>query len=101
MVIVGGTFEVEPSQRAQFIASRDDMTRTSRGEPGCLEYVFAADPIEPNRVVLFERWESQQALDIHLAALRAAPPQSSSDDIKPIKASIMIYDVSGERRLGR
>lgn len=100
MVIVGGTFEVEPSQRAQFIASRDDMMRTSRGEPGCLEYVFSADPIEANRVVLFERWESQEALDNHLAALRAAP-QSSDGDIKPIKSSIVIYDVSGERRLGR
>ena len=100
MVIVGGTFEVEPSQRAQFIASREDMTRASRGEPGCLEYVFCADPIEANRVVLFERWESQQALDTHLAALRAGP-RSAGDDIKPISSSIMIYEVSGERRLGR
>jgi quinol monooxygenase YgiN len=100
MVIVGGTFEVEPSQRGQFIASRDEMMRTSRGEPGCLEYVFCADPIEPSRVVLFERWESQEALDDHLAALRAGP-KSADDDIAPITSSIVIYDVSGERRLGR
>ena len=100
MVIVGGTFEVEPSHRAQFIASREDMMRTSRGEAGCLEYVFCADPIEPNRVVLFERWESQEALDTHLAALRAGP-RPSGDDIKPITSSVLIYDISGERRLVR
>ena len=100
MVIVGGTFEVEPSQRAQFIASRDGMMRTSRGEAGCLEYVYCADPIEPNRVVLFERWESQEALDDHLATLRAGQP-SSDGDITPITSSIVIYDVSGERPLAR
>ena len=45
--------------------------RTSRGEDGCLEYTFAADPLEADRVILFERWESQAALDAHLAALAA------------------------------
>ena len=38
-----------------------------RDEAGCLEYTFAADPLEADRVVLFERWASQDALDAHLA----------------------------------
>jgi quinol monooxygenase YgiN len=49
--------------------------------------------------VLYERWESQEALDAHLAAMRAAP-RSSVDDVVPIASSIVIYDVTGERRLG-
>ena len=99
MVIVGGTFEVEPGQREQFLASRLEMTRVSRGEAGCLEYTFAPDPIDPGRVVLFERWESQEALDAHLAALRAGPPSDGSE-IEPIWSSVIIYEVSGERELG-
>ncbi len=67
--------------------------RTSRGEDGCLEYTFAADPLEPNRVILFERWESQAALDAHLAATRR------DDDRQPRSASIMLYEVAGERSL--
>ena len=100
MVIVGGTFEVNPNERESFLANRLDMMRTSRKEPGCLEYTFAADPIDPSRVVLFERWESQQALDAHLSLLRTGPRPPDSD-VKPIASSILIYDVSGERRLGR
>jgi quinol monooxygenase YgiN len=98
MVIIGGRFEVDPSQRETFLAGRVDMMRASRAEPGCLEYTFAADPVEPNRVVLFERWESQEALDAHLAALRSAP-QPSTPGVTPTSMSITIYDVSGERPL--
>ncbi|MEO7371715.1 MAG: putative quinol monooxygenase [Ilumatobacteraceae bacterium] len=100
MVIVGGTFEFDPGQRQLFIDSRMEMMRTSRAEPGCLEYSFCPDPLDASRVVLYERWESQDALDAHILALRAAPP-SPDAEIKPITASVMIYDVSGERRIGR
>lgn len=99
MVIVGGTFAMEPGQRQQFLDSRLEMTRVSRGEPGCLEYTFAPDPIDPGRVVLFERWESREALDAHLVALRAGPMPDDSP-IGPIRSSVTIYDVSGEHQLG-
>jgi quinol monooxygenase YgiN len=99
MVVVGGTFELVPGDRDAFIASRHDMMRLSRAEVGCLEYTFAADPINPGRVVLYERWESQHALDDHLVRLRAEPRDSSAG-IAPISSEIVMYDVSGERRLG-
>lgn len=100
MVIVGGTFEVEPHQREEFLAGRHESMRTSRAEAGCLEYVMSADPIDPTRVVLFERWESQDALDAHLAGLRTDRPAPDTG-VAPTSASIMVYDIAGERRLGR
>ena len=93
MVIVGGRFEMDPEQREAFLAERHEMMRTSRGEDGCLEYTFAADPLEPGRVVLFELWESQTALDAHLAAIAA------TTTVTPRSASITRYDVAGERPL--
>jgi antibiotic biosynthesis monooxygenase len=45
--------------------------RTSRAEPGCLEYTLSADPTDPRRVMLFERWARQEDLDNHLAAASA------------------------------
>ncbi len=99
MVIVGGTFEVDPTERERFLAGRLELMSASRAEAGCLEYTFAADPIDARRVVLFERWESQEALDAHIAALRAGPPSSGSE-VATITSSIVIYDVTGERPLG-
>lgn len=99
MVIVGGAFEVDPQDREAFLDSRMEMIRASRAEAGCLEYTYAPDPIDPGRVVLFERWTSQDALDVHLAALRSGPrPAGAQVAVKA--SSIIIYDVSGERPLG-
>src|SRR6059058_3664155 len=50
MVIVGGTFELDPDQREQFLAGRAAMMRRSRAEHGCLEYSFCADPLDLARV---------------------------------------------------
>jgi quinol monooxygenase YgiN len=99
MVIVGGAFVVEPDQREEFLAGRHDAMRASRAEPGCLEYTLSADPIDPSRVVLFERWSSQEALDAHLAASRARPA-SEGTAVAPKAMSIVVYDVTGERPLG-
>lgn len=98
MIIVGGSFEVDPDQRDAFLAGRTAVMERSRAEAGCLEYVFAADPVDATRVVLFERWASQEDLDAHLAGLRAAGP-SSGEGVRPRSASIVLYDVAGERRL--
>lgn len=100
MIVVGGTFEVNPAEREAFIAERVSMIRRSRAEPGCEEYTFAADPVEPGRVVLFERWTDQAALDAHLGALRSDPP-SPAPAITATSTTITLYDVSGERPLVR
>ncbi len=96
MVIVGGVFEVDPAGRDEFVAARRDAMRASRAEQGCLEYTIAADPLEPGRVVLFERWESQDALDAHLAAQRQSSQPTSPP---PTSVSIVVYEVAGERKL--
>jgi quinol monooxygenase YgiN len=93
VVIVGGSFEIDPDQRDAFIAERHEMMHTSRSEDGCLEYTFAADPLESGRVILFERWESQAALDAHLAAITATP------SVTPRSVEVTVYDIAGERRL--
>ena len=41
MVIVGGWFEVDPSERDAFVAQRVEAMRRSRAEHGCIEYVIA------------------------------------------------------------
>jgi hypothetical protein len=70
--------------------------RASRAEQGNIEYCLAADPIEPGRVILFERWETQAALDAHLARLPSSPPVPGPS---PTRREITIYDVTRERPL--
>jgi chorismate-pyruvate lyase/quinol monooxygenase YgiN len=98
VVIVGGVFVVEPDEREEFLAGRHDGMHRSRAEAGCLEYVLSADPIEPSRVVLFERWADQGSLDAHIAALHDAPA-APPGGVTPKSVTLTVYDVSGERPL--
>ncbi len=60
--------------------------------------MIAADPVDPGRAVLFERWASQADLDAHLAGLASTPP-ADGPRVAPSAVSIVVYDVSGERTL--
>jgi quinol monooxygenase YgiN len=98
LLIVGGWFEVDPSERDAFVAARIESMRASRADHGCIEYVIAADPVDPGRAVLYERWESQADLDAHAARMRQTPP-SDGPSVTPTAMSILVYDVTGERPL--
>ncbi len=108
MLIVSGTFEVASEDRQAFLRSREDAMRTSRAEEGCLAYVFAADPIEPGRVILFEQWESDEALGAHIAAMQAAraarppldPDAPRPPSVKVLSSSIVKHTISASGPLG-
>jgi quinol monooxygenase YgiN len=72
--IIAGTFEVNPADRDTFLAGRRALMERSRGEAGCIVYVFAADPLADDRIILFERWENEEALEAHRKVLAESPP---------------------------
>lgn len=98
MVIVAGQFDVEPAQREEFIKGREDAMRRSRAEDGCITYVFSADPLEPGRVYLFERWESKEALAAHIAAMRNAPRPAGG--VKVLASEIQQYEIGAVGPVG-
>jgi quinol monooxygenase YgiN len=94
MIIVAGTFDVAPDERATYLAGRAQAQLDSRAEAGCIEYVFSADSLDPGRVRLFEIWESQEHLDQHLHAIRSAPaPTTAEAPVNVIAREIMVYPI--------
>jgi len=98
MVIVAGHFEVDPSRRDEFIAGRIAAMEASRAEPGCVVYAMTADPIQPDRVLLYERWETKEALLAHLEGMRSAPQPASAVEIR--SAEILQYEIARTGPLG-
>jgi quinol monooxygenase YgiN len=69
--------------------------RATLSEPGCIEYSFSADGLDPGLVRLFEVWESQDALDVHLAGMAARAGQGAAAPAVAVKkADILKYTVS-------
>jgi len=70
MIIVAGRIRVTPGRRDAFLASSRQAMLEARSAPGCRDFVVAADPIEPDRVNVDEKWETES----ELASLRGSGP---------------------------
>lgn len=72
MIIVSGKIYVRPGAREQFLAASLEAVVQARRSRGCRDFVVAADPLEPDRVNVYEEWESEEAL----LAFRGSGPDS-------------------------
>jgi quinol monooxygenase YgiN len=93
VVIVAGHVVVDPSRRDDYLSGCVDVVRQARRTPGCLDFAISADVVDPGRVNIFERWESQAAVE----AFRGSGPSDEQGAI--VSAEVAEYDVGGRRSL--
>lgn len=62
MIIVSGRIYVRPGTRQDFLTRSAAAVVQARRTIGCLDFVVAADPIESDRVNVYEEWDSEDAL---------------------------------------
>jgi len=62
MIIVSGKIYVGAGTREAFLTRSRTAVVQARRSWGCRDFVVAADPIESNRVNVYEEWESEEAL---------------------------------------
>jgi quinol monooxygenase YgiN len=94
MVIVAGHIVVEPDQRESYLVGCKGVVEQARSAPGCLEFAITADLLDPSRVDIFERWETQAAVE----AFRGSGP-SDEQSAAMLSASVAEYDVVDTRHL--
>lgn len=94
MVIVAGHLVVEPRNRAAYLDQCTTVVTQARNAPGCLDFALSADIADPGRINIFERWESQEAVE----AFRGSGP-SEEQGAAMLSASVSEYDVADVRSL--
>jgi quinol monooxygenase YgiN len=94
MVIVAGHITVAPEQRDSYLAGCVSVVEQARDAAGCLDFAIGADLVDPGRINVFERWDSQ-------AAVEAFRGSGSSDEQGEamLSASVAEYDVADVRQL--
>ena len=73
MIIVSGSIHVDEDERGSYLAGCREVILAARAADGCLDFHLAADPIEPDRINIYEQWETVAAVE----AFRGSGP---SDD---------------------
>jgi quinol monooxygenase YgiN len=94
VVIVAGHITVDPEQREAYLAGSTTVVEKARRADGCLDFAIAADLLDPGRVNLFERWESQAAVK----AFRRSAPRNKQRAAM-LSASVAEYDIADVRPL--
>jgi quinol monooxygenase YgiN len=62
MIIVAGHLRVAAANRDKFLALSANAVRLARATNGCHDFVVAADPLDPDRVNVYERWNDRADL---------------------------------------
>jgi len=93
MVIVAGHITVSPEERDSYLAGCVSVVEQARDAAGCLDFAISADLVDPGRINILERWDSQ-------AAVEAFRGSGSSDDqgAAMLSASVAEYDVVADVR---
>ncbi len=94
MVIVAGHLVVDPEQRESYLADCVSVVEQARRAPGCLDFAITADLMDTGRINIFERWESQAAVE----AFRGSGP-SDEQSAMILSAAVAEYDVADVRSL--
>jgi quinol monooxygenase YgiN len=90
MIIVAGFLKVDPDQRHKYLIECIEVIRAARAAEGCLQFQLSADPIEPDRINIFEQWESVETVE----TFRRSGP-SDSQQAMIVEATVLQYEIAG------
>jgi quinol monooxygenase YgiN len=98
-LIVAGTVRVPPQNLDRLRPHMARMMAASRAEDGCHAYGYAEDVSEPGLIHVFERWESQAALDTHFKTPHMAEWRAAWPGFGVSERRLFAYEVASEREL--
>lgn len=89
-IIVAGTLKLKPGSRHEFIEKSRAAMAQARSLDACEDFSVSPDPIDENRVNIFEKWSARAPLE----AFRNSGPENDvfslvvSFDIKEYEVNI-------------
>jgi quinol monooxygenase YgiN len=89
VLIIAGYLIVARADRNAYVAECVATVEAARVAPGCLDYSITADTVNPDRIIIYERWESEH----ELLAFRGSGP-SDDQQAAILDADVKRYSIS-------
>jgi len=93
MIVVVVILNTKPEFREEYVKAMKKLAPTVHKEEGSITYELFQDPYDPLRMLLFEEWESQEALEKHLTQPHMKKHFDLSKDWFAKKAEMNTYAV--------
>jgi quinol monooxygenase YgiN len=92
VIIVAGRLRVAADQRDRYLAAVAEVASLARSAPGCLDFSQAADPLDAERINVYERWESDEDL---LRFRTSGDPDAPAPDVPDLlSAEVRKYRIA-------
>jgi quinol monooxygenase YgiN len=92
MLLIIGTIRLPADRLAAARPAMATMIEASRAEPGCLEYSYAEDLLEPGLIHVKERWADRAVLAEHLKSAHLANWRASWPSLGFAERNLYLYD---------
>ena len=99
MIIIAGTISIDPERIDTAMAAAHRVMEGTRSESGNIEYVFTVDSVTPGVLRVFERWESQEALDTHFTTPHMAEFMAAMGDFGVTGTDVTKYEIASSAPL--
>ncbi len=63
MIIVAGWLRVAPENRDVYLGECRSVVQAARSAPGCMDFSLSPDLLDPERINVFERWQTVDAVE--------------------------------------
>ncbi|MCO1654232.1 putative quinol monooxygenase [Pseudonocardia humida] len=74
MLIIAGHLAVDPAERDAYVADCRPVVELAREAPGCRDFALTADSVDPGRIDVYERWDTEAELE----AFRGSGPDAGT-----------------------
>ena len=96
MIVIAGEVQVRPEARAEAVRASLEMIAETVKEPGCRAYRFSAALDDPNRIYIFEEWDSLEALGAHFQSAHMARFQAALPGVLAGPPKLVRYEVAAK-----
>lgn len=99
MIVVTGYLTIDPDKRAEAEAAIAAFVPKNHAEEGCVDYRFSWDVLDANRLNGVEQWESQAAIDAHMASDHMAEFMGAIGPCLGGEATFTAHEISSSTKI--
>jgi quinol monooxygenase YgiN len=81
VIIIAGHLRVAADERDRYLAAVADVAVQARQALGCHDFVQSPDPIDPERITIYERWDDDESLLVFRTSGDLDPEQVATPDV--------------------
>lgn len=99
MILIAGFLKYPPGGIDMLSEAMHTVVEATRREDGCINFDFAVDIADPTRLIVFERWRDQKALDGHIGSPHFAAWRAAGAAAGPAERHLSVWEVEEGRAL--